>query len=234
MYKRICLTLSLVRALGRQGAAGLRRPVRWRLAAAVCALACSGLAAAPPHPPVDASLRGTLLVAAPGSIGPFAQTVVLVIEHGRAGALGLVVNLPTDDGLEDVLPEQIQSPQQDYRLFSGGPVQQQQLSIVLRGDQGSEDLVQVTSELRYTRLTAAFDRIIAAAPPRTHIRVFAGYTGWGPGQLEWEIHRGAWLITAADAETILESDPTSLWRRMLKRILGDNPGLPQLRPQGVI
>ncbi|MDN5938231.1 MAG: YqgE/AlgH family protein [Salinisphaera sp.] len=197
----------------------------------------SAISQPPAAPHANPSLRGTLLVAAPGSIGPFAHTVVLIIDHGRDGTLGLVLNLPTKHTLRDALPEQLQHAQQDYRLFSGGPMQQGQLSLLLRSGQDEipEQMIQVTDELRYTRLTSSFDHIIATAPPRKSIRVFVGYCGWGPGQLAREIRQGAWLLTDADAEAILAADPATLWQRMLEHIQGNTAPAPHGQSsQGVI
>ena len=157
------------------------------------------------------SLKGNLLIANGSLFGPvFRQTVILLAEHGPDGALGFVVNRPTElviDG-EVGLPPAVLP---DARVFYGGPVQ--------------EDVVAVIAEFAVTELV---ERPIVGAlgwvspehfddPAIARARVFAGYSGWGPGQLEAEMAEGSWLVDAATSDLLFDVPPEDLWPEVLRR-----------------
>ena len=165
-----------------------------------------------------ASLKGRLLVAAPGLVDPnFFRTVVLVVEHSDDGAAGVVLNRPSETSLTESPLDVWKDVAADPALvFVGGPVSPQAAVCLARatpncrppgwqpviGGLGVLDLGTDISDVRDD-----LDRI----------RVFAGYAGWGEGQLEDEIEEGAWYVLEADPEDALSSQPGGLWRFVLKR-----------------
>jgi putative transcriptional regulator len=172
----------------------------------------------------DGAFAGQLLVAAPRLRDPnFDRTVVLVLEHGDEGALGLVLNRPTDTDLFAALPrwERLAAP--PTVLFRGGPVAPSAAIALgeasgggavegwhpLFGDLGSVDLEREPDEL---------------GVPVRQVRVFAGYSGWGPGQLEGEVEIGAWYVVDALPGDALSERPAELWAEVLRR-QGGNLGL---------
>lgn len=168
-----------------------------------------------------ASLRGRLLVATP-VIGDdnFDRTVVLMLEHGPDGALGLVLNRPTDVAVLDPLPEWNGLAAQPSVVFVGGPVEQGAAIGLARATDGvSADgwspVVERIGTLDLSRdpsdLAAGIDQV----------RVFAGYAGWGPDQLESELAGEAWLVVDSRPEDVLCDDPENLWRQVLQRQGGD-------------
>lgn len=159
------------------------------------------------------SLTGSLLVASPTLLDPnFTRTVILVIHHGDAGAVGVVLNRPTTLAAER-LPQgwTILGP-----VFGGGPVEPEVAIGLSDGDGGAAGWEPVGDGLWLADLEAA-----PAAGPR--IRVFAGYAGWSEGQLESEIARGDWVIVPARREDVFTTNPAGLWGAVLRRQPGAIP-----------
>ena len=151
---------------------------------------------------------GRLLVAARELRDPnFAETVVLLVAANQEGALGLILNRPSDVPVRKVIP---QAPAGVY-LFAGGPVEIYRIFALERGP-GIDQVIRGLSFLSNQR---AIEKSLLAAADR--IRVFAGYSGWGPGQLEREIAQGAWKVLPASLELAFPSEPETLWHQLIRR-----------------
>lgn len=147
------------------------------------------------------STRGRLLVATPDLRDPnFARTVVLMLEHSDEGALGVVLNRPTDVPVRDVLPEWGLVCAPPACLFVGGPVQPDAAIALGRGPDGFGPV-----------------DLDGDADAYSDIRVFLGYAGWAAGQLEMELAAGGWLVLDRAADDVATSDPSELWRTVLRR-----------------
>ena len=163
---------------------------------------------------------GSALVAAPGLVDPnFHRTVVLIIEHQAAGTVGVVLNRPSDVAVHDVLPLWSPLATVPRALYVGGPVQQRSALCVAALPAGvdaerTEGMIKVRGSLALVDLDADPDLM---APRLRGLRVFAGYAGWGEGQLAAEINRGDWLVVPALAEDVLAPPDTDLWSRILRR-----------------
>ncbi len=165
-------------------------------------------------------LKGRLLVATPNLGDPnFERTVVLVLEHGEEGALGVVLNRPSGLELAEPLPEWAPAAAHPPVIFIGGPVAPSAAVCLARvvaadGAEGWEPLLGPVG-------TMDLDRDPDQAIPRLEeIRVFAGYAGWGPGQLESEIADGGWFVVDAHASDPLSAAPERLWADVLRRQRG--------------
>ena len=156
-----------------------------------------------------------LLVARPGMPDPnFRETVVLVAQDENAQATGVILNRPTNRSLADLLPSERFKTLTDAIHF-GGPVARQGLFALFRADKVPGDAVRMLPELYLALLPSTIDALISRPPPK--IRFFAGYSGWGPGQLRGELDRGDWLVVEADADTAFLKDTSTLWQDMLRR-----------------
>ncbi|HEX2047767.1 MAG TPA: YqgE/AlgH family protein [Acidimicrobiales bacterium] len=175
-------------------------------------------------------LKGRLLVATPNLGDPnFERTVVLILEHGEEGALGVVLNRPSDLDLAEPLPEWARAAAHPPVVFIGGPVAPSAavcLARVARQEtaRGWEPVLGPSGPLSgelgpvgTLDLDTDPDETIAALD---EIRVFAGYAGWGPGQLEGEIEAGGWFVVDADAADPLSPAPEHLWASVLRRQRG--------------
>ena len=167
-------------------------------------------------------LEGHLLVAVPGVLEDpnFRRTVVLLLEHGGHGALGLVLNRPTDTRVDDPFPGWDDASSTPAVLFTGGPVQHGMIVALGRSlAPDRRDGFQPIDDEPETRLVTVDLRRepYELAPSLDALRVFAGYAGWGPGQLEREIDQGAWWVCDALPDDPFVRDPSSLWQAVLTR-----------------
>ena len=166
-------------------------------------------------------LSGRLLVASPMLTDDnFRRTVILMLDHGDDGALGLVVNRPMEVDVSTVLPAWQPYTTAPGRLFQGGPVQ-------LDSALGLVAMPGTTSEPVGVRLLiGSIGLVDLDAPPEVIVsglaglRIFAGYAGWSPGQLEGEIAEGAWYVVDAEPRDAFTDSPEGLWREVLRRQRG--------------
>ena len=160
------------------------------------------------------SLRGQLLVAGPGLVDPnFRRTVVLVGEHGEQGAMGVVLNRPSGIEVEEAVPPLFDLDGVDGTVFVGGPVQPQ--AIVVLGDFEEPDRAGVLVFGSIGFLPGEIDPGEIGGLERA--RVFAGYAGWGAGQLEGELEEGSWIVEPAQATDVFTDEPDHLWSEVLRR-----------------
>ena len=179
---------------------------------------------------IDERLKGRLLVATPNLGDPnFERTVILLLEHGEDGALGVVLNRPSDLDLAEPLPEWARAAADPPVVFIGGPVAPSAAVCLARvarhgAARGWEPvegpggpLIGAQGSVGTLDLDTDPDETIAGLD---EIRVFAGYAGWGPGQLEAEIGAGGWFVVDADAADPLSPAPENLWAAVLRRQRG--------------
>lgn len=162
--------------------------------------------------------KGVLLVASPSLIDPnFRQTVLLIIEHGRGGTVGVILNRPTDVLLADVLPDLPILKKTTHRLFAGGPVGQTQLILLFRLDGPYPDARLIFGGI-YVGTPGVLERIITQPKPTETFRAFAGFAGWAPGQLEHEMLEGAWGLLPKNSLDIFNTDPATFWSKSITRL----------------
>ena len=163
------------------------------------------------------SLAGRLLVAMPGMLDPnFSRTVVLMVEHSQEGAVGLVLNRPTQADLLDHLPGWWSAAVNPRVVFVGGPVGEGGGIGLARGA-GSAPL-EGWPEVLGVR---AVDLESEPEPDSgLEARVFTGYSGWGPGQLESELSSNGWFVVDALPEDVFTPAPEQLWEEVLHRAGG--------------
>ncbi len=163
--------------------------------------------------------KGRLLVATPPLADPnFDRAVVYVLEHHEDGAIGLVLNRPTDEALSEPLDRWIELQSVPSSVFAGGPVDTNAMIGIAR----TKDLLDESTELLtpISGLVASADLSADPAIAAAHIdavRVFRGYAGWGAGQLESEIDEGAWLVLDSEIGDVFSDVPEQLWYDVLRR-----------------
>jgi putative transcriptional regulator len=159
-------------------------------------------------------LKGQLLLDSGQLRGSFFQrTVVLVCEHNAEGAFGLVLNRNTGSKIGEMVVADLPETLKEYPLYIGGPVQTSALSF-LHSDSFIPDAT-VIPNLALGHSLETLTEIAESFSPTRKVKMFAGYSGWGPGQLEGEMERKAWLTHPASLELVLDTDPTTLWQKVL-------------------
>lgn len=166
------------------------------------------------------TLSGRLLVATPRLLDPsFHRAVVLLLDHNDEGAFGVVLNRPLPVDVDSVLPGWEDAVSLPGGLFQGGPVGLDgAIGVAVTQDEG----VPVVD-----RFTGAFGLVDLDADPAelagrlTGLRIFAGHSGWGAGQLEAEIEEGSWFVVPSRPEDAFTPEPETLWTRVLLRQGGD-------------
>jgi putative transcriptional regulator len=160
------------------------------------------------------SLRGHLLISSGGLYDPnFRHTVVLVGQHNDEGALGIVLNRALDVTVEEAVPPLASLVDAGAPLFEGGPVQPQ--SPVLLAEFTHRELADILVFGSVGFLVGDVDDDVR--PGILRARVYAGYSGWGPGQLEEEMERGSWILDPAREEDVFTDVPDMLWSQVLER-----------------
>lgn len=155
--------------------------------------------------------KGVLLVASPSLDDPnFTQTVLFIVDHGRGGTIGLILNRPTDVLLAEVLQDLPMLKRTSHRLFGGGPVERTQLVLLFRLNQLLPDVRHIGNGI-YVGTPRVLERVMANPNPNDAFRGFAGFAGWAPGQLEYEMRQGSWSVLSSDSFDIFNKDPETLW-----------------------
>ncbi len=147
---------------------------------------------------MEGSLKGQLLIAAPQLTDYFRRTVVLVLAHDEEGAMGVVLNRPTETPVAEAVPELAEPAGDDALVHAGGPVQPTSVLALAHGTDGPELI--------------GPEQVGEDVGP---LRVFAGYAGWAPGQLDGEIEEEAWITLPAEPDDPFRE--TDLWAEVLQR-----------------
>jgi len=160
------------------------------------------------------SLRGHLLIAGPALVDPnFWRTVVLVGEHNEEGALGVVLNRSSETPVGEALPELAELAEGMGPVHVGGPVQPSAVVVLA-------DFADVENADSLVLESVGF--LPAEVDPNAlgdlrRARVYVGYAGWGPGQLDGELEEGSWIVEPARPEDVFTDDPEGLWSNVLRR-----------------
>ncbi len=165
---------------------------------------------------------GALLVAAPVLIDPnFADTVVLILDADDNGALGIVLNRPTGVPVIEVLGDWSDVVTEPVVLYRGGPVSTDGALAVGRLADLADQPVgwrAVVDDLGIVDLDTPVELVDGSL---ASMRIFAGYAGWAAGQLEGEIDEGSWYVVPSEPTDVFRTDPTDLWRDVLRRQPGE-------------
>jgi putative transcriptional regulator len=154
------------------------------------------------------SVRGKLLIASPGLTDFFRRTVVLVLEHTEEGAVGLVLNRPSETQVDEAVPDLAELAEPDDVVRLGGPVGSDSVIVLGRFEDPDEAASIVFDDL------GVVDPELTAAGLRAS-RVYAGHAGWAPGQLDGELEKDAWIVEPAHPDDPF--DDGDLWSHVLDR-----------------
>jgi putative transcriptional regulator len=173
------------------------------------------------------SLRGQLLIASPALVDPnFSRTVVLIAEHGDEGAMGIVLNRPSELEVADAAPTLADLVEAGAAVHAGGPVQPTAVVIVAEFDDPASAAAVITGSVGFVAAEADFTTLPGEV---SRVRVFAGMAGWAPGQLEAEMERDDWIVEPATPDDVF-ANPDALWGAVLERKGGQYALLARMPP----
>jgi putative transcriptional regulator len=164
--------------------------------------------------------NGVFLVAKPELVDPhFRETVVLVTEPRIGGGpLGVIVNRPVAARVSEVVPDIGAVPERFDQIYGGGPVARGGLIFLMHSAEPVAGALPVLADVWLSADVTVLRSIIAGETKVDALRVYAGYAGWAPGQLQNEIRRGGWYVTRADVETVFAVDAASIWPQLIRRL----------------
>ncbi len=160
---------------------------------------------------------GKLLVASRALRDPnFRETVVLIVEYDRpTGAVGLVINRPSEVGLAAALPELEAAGERADRVFIGGPVEPTRFTLLIRSPAAPERSDRVLADVFMSSSRELLERLVTAPRADETFRAYAGYAGWAPGQLEAELAVGGWHVVDGRASIVFELPADKIWSRLI-------------------
>ena len=156
--------------------------------------------------------QGIFLFSSPMLRDPeFLHTVVFLISYEKKRGMGIIINRPTEIPLTEVIPElggvrELTSP-----LFVGGPVNRNMLLVLLQSDKPPSTAQKVFEDVYFAEDKETITEVLENSNLHKKIRVYAGYSGWGSRQLDWEVERGDWIVVDADKEKLFNNDPSTVW-----------------------
>ncbi|MBM79569.1 MAG: hypothetical protein CMJ78_03120 [Planctomycetaceae bacterium] len=179
------------------------------------------------------SLKGSFLIAGKDLRDRnFYKTVVLIVEHGENGAMGLVINRPSTMSVAHVLSEHFQLPETNDLVYVGGPVEPAALFVLHNCPHLDESGYSVAAGVYVGSSAESFQSVIEEAiadDSDFRYRIFSGFAGWAPGQLEGEMDRGDWFIQPFGGEFVLNDDPYYVWDELMERVHLENRMLLEVR-----
>ena len=162
--------------------------------------------------------KGKFLVASRRLKDPnFKETVVLLIDYGLGGAMGLIINRPSEVKLATVFPEIKELKERKDTIYVGGPVAVNQMLLLVGSPQVPEASKEVTRDVYISSSWKVLERLMKNVAKDERFRIFAGYAGWAPNQLDFEKARGDWHVLKADAETVFDKKPSEVWQELILR-----------------
>jgi putative transcriptional regulator len=165
------------------------------------------------------SLRGQLLVASPALLDPnFHRTVVLIVEHGDEGALGLVLNRLSEGVMSDAAAPLFGLVEPGERVHVGGPVEIGAALVVAEFDEPEEAAALVFGNVGLVPGDGDLEELFGRT---RRTRLFTGYAGWGPGQLDAELAEESWIVEAPEADDVFSDSADELWSDVLRRKGGE-------------
>lgn len=177
------------------------------------------------------SLTGKFLISAKHLRDPnFYKSVVLMIEHNQTGAMGLVINRPSQVTVARALEGHFELPDTGDVVFTGGPVEKAAL-FILHNSEDFDGNEAVVPGLYLGNSASVFEEIVlsvSAGHDNLKFRIFAGCAGWSPNQLEGEISRGDWLTFPATTEMIFHPDPYAIWELVCQQLAQQGTYLPSI------
>ncbi|MBI2993456.1 MAG: YqgE/AlgH family protein [Gammaproteobacteria bacterium] len=166
------------------------------------------------HPRLD---KGIFLIARQGLDDPnFSRSVILITQYDDAGTVGLVINRTLPVLAVEAVPPIARLGLDPGELRAGGPVAIDSLQLLIRAAAGMDDSLRILDDIYLISEAAALEKLLQGGVTGHALRLYAGYAGWGPGQLESELLRGDWHLWPADPAEIFSASPDTIWPKLIQ------------------
>ena len=173
------------------------------------------------RPPRYELARGMLLIASRDLADPnFAESVVLLLEYDTKGALGLIVNRPTQVRLTELLPDVDELKERTDIVYLGGPVAKNRVVLLMRSEQQPREAGRVFADTYVSSSVEALKQAVSISRDGGAFRAYVGYAGWGPGQLDEEVSRGDWHVSPADEAIVFDQAAEEIWPQLIEKNSG--------------
>lgn len=162
---------------------------------------------------------GKVLVTPRGSRDPlFARTVVLLVRFDRTGALGLMLNRRTKVPISHALPKVKGAAEDSHPVFVGGPVDPETVFALARAARKPEGTTEVFGDIYLIQTRTALEKALGEDSNASGVRIYVGYCGWGPQQLQNEVREGRWYIFDRSEDLAFDGKPATLWPRLIDQV----------------
>ena len=163
---------------------------------------------------------GDLLIASEYMKHGFRESVILLIHYNQGGAIGLILNRPSNLHVNDVVPGLVNDNKAGH-LFFGGPVKQRIISVLVKAKKEVGRLRSIMPNVYYDIDVSKKNADKYISSDTEVVRFYSGYAGWGKGQLESEINRGGWYVLKGDPAVLFDVSTDLMWRYMIQKVKGE-------------
>ena len=172
-------------------------------------------------PPAAVLAKGKFLVASRHLNDPnFFHTVILLLDYNASGAMGLIINRPTELTLAAMLPQVEELQQRKDTIYVGGPVARHNIVLPIRSTEQPEESGRVFEDIYVSSSIGMLRQLIAKQSSGDKFHAYAGYAGWAPQQLDREVSRGDWYVLRADAKMVFDKPAADVWPELIRRSPG--------------
>jgi putative transcriptional regulator len=189
----------------------------WSRTLAITVIVVCGALAARAQPAPDLGIGRVLVAKRDAADSTFAETVILIVRYTQGGTVGLMLNRRTEVPVARALDPLKDASGRTETVFAGGPVELPNVLALLRSNVVPEGAEHVTGKVYLVPTGTLLEKTLATRPDPADFRVYLGYCGWAPGQLENEASRGFWRVLNGSADIVFDSEPKTLWSRLIER-----------------
>ena len=163
--------------------------------------------------------QGKFLVASRNMQDPrFKETVILLIDYGMHGAVGLIINRPTEVKLSTLFPDIENLQQRKDTVYIGGPVEYNKMMMIIKSGANPDQSKHIFEDIYVSSSRALLRQMVDDIDEKMRFRMYAGYAGWAPRQLDQEILRGGWHVLKADSKTVFDKDSSEIWPELIRKV----------------
>jgi len=151
----------------------------------------------------------------------FGQTVILLLQHGANGSLGLIINRKFNLQLSDAVKDIDKVEAGKHALFFGGPLGTHRVFMLMRHGDATGQTHEIASDIHFSAHRDVLDHMLEHKTPDSELRLFLGHSSWSAGQLAGELMRGSWHLAEGDSEAVFDAASNGLWKQLIETLEPD-------------